>query len=87
MTLDLAQDYQNYKDILARHGIPLSRRLVIEELNEIERSGYDPEVIERVLEARKPKCNEGNRGSLFCQLSEALARLEYELEAREMLAA
>ena len=87
MTLDLAEDYQNYKETLARHGVPLSRRLVIDELQQIERSGNNPEVIERILEASKPRCNEGNRNSIFCRLSDALSRLEYEIEAREPLAA
>lgn len=87
VTLDLAQDYHNYKETLARHGVPLTRRLVIEELQEIERSGNAPEVIERILEARKPRCNESNRDSVFCKLSEALAKLEYEIEARELVAA
>ncbi len=87
VTLDLAQDYQNYKDILARHGVPLTRRLVIEELQEIQRSGNNPEVIERILEARKPRCDENNRDSVFCQLSEALAKLEYELESRTLVTA
>ncbi len=87
VTLDLAEDYQNYKETLARHGVPLSRRLVIDELQQIERSGNNPEVIERILEASKPRCNEGNRNSIFCRLSDALSRLEYEIEAREPLAA
>jgi NTE family protein len=84
VTLDLAQDYQNYKESLARHGVPLSRRLVIEELNEIQRSGNDPQVIERILEARKPRCDDTNQDSVFCQLSDALAKLEYALEARQL---
>jgi NTE family protein len=87
VTLDLAQDYQNYKDTLARHGIPLTRRLVIEELQEIVRSGNDPEVIERILEARKPRCDEKNLDSLFCQLAEALNELEQEIESRQPVAA
>jgi NTE family protein len=87
VTLDLAEDYQNYKETLARHGIPLTRRLVIEELQQIQRSGNDPGVFERILEARKPRCDESNRDSIFCQLSQALARLEYEIEARELMAA
>ena len=41
VTLDLAHDYAHYKAILARHGIPLSRRLVIGELAEIQQSGSD----------------------------------------------
>jgi predicted acylesterase/phospholipase RssA len=87
VTLDLAQDYQNYKEILARHGIALTRRLVIEELQEIVRSGNDPEVIERILEARKPSCDEKNRDSVFCRLAEALNQLERELETRSLVTA
>ena len=85
VTLDLAQDYQNYKETLARHGVPLTRRLVIEELQEIQRSGNDPRVMERILEARKPRCNDSNRDTLFCRLSEALSRLESELDERTLV--
>lgn len=87
VTLNLAEDYQNYKETLARHGVPLSRRLVIDELEQIERSGNNPQVIQRILEASKPRCNESNRDSIFCRLSDVLSRLEGELEAREPLAA
>ncbi len=87
VTLDLAQDYQNYKEVLARHGIPLTRKLVIEELQQIVQSGNDPEVIERILEARKPRCDEKNRDSVFCQLVEALNQLEREIESRQLVAA
>jgi predicted acylesterase/phospholipase RssA len=87
VTLDLAQDYHNYKEVLARHGIPLTRRLVIEELQEIQRSGNDPHVIERILEARKPRCDEKNRDSVFCKLAEALNQLELEIESRALVAA
>ena len=80
VTLDLAEDYPRYKEILARHGIPLSRRLVISELEEIQQSGYDPEVIRRVLEARRARCNRQGRGTPVCQLTRALAELELALE-------
>lgn len=82
VTLDLAEDYPTYKEILARHGVPLTRRLVIEELAEIQHSGYDAAVIERILEARKPACDASNRDSIFCRLSRALAELELELDTR-----
>lgn len=52
VTLKLAEDYEHYERLLARHGIPITRRLVIEELREIQRSDYDSAVIRRVLEAR-----------------------------------
>ena len=42
VTLDLAEDYPAYKETLARHGVPITRRLVIEELAEIHNSGSDP---------------------------------------------
>ena len=78
--LDLAEDYPRYKQILARHGIPLSRRLVISELAEIQQSGYDPEIIRSVLEARPAACNRQGRGTPACQLTRALAELELALD-------
>lgn len=80
VTVGLAEEYPVYKDIMARHGVPLTRRLVIEELAEIKNSGYDPAVIERILEARGPVCNESNRDAPFCRLAQALAELELELD-------
>jgi NTE family protein len=83
VTLDLAEDYARYKSILARHGIPLSRRLVISELAQIEASGHDPQVIRRVLEARMPSCNRRRRDTPACRLSRALAELDLALETME----
>ncbi|MFC2023855.1 patatin-like phospholipase family protein [Chloroflexota bacterium] len=80
ITIDLAEDYARYKAILARHRIPLSRRLVIAELAEIQESGCDPEVIRRVLEARLSGCNRGGRGTPVCRLTRALAELELALD-------
>jgi NTE family protein len=81
VTLDLAQDYASYKETLARHGVPITRRLVIEELAEIHDSGFDPGVIRRVLEARTHPCARHKRNTPYCQLQQALARLELELDA------
>lgn len=81
VTLDLAEDYYSYKEILARHDVPISRRLVIEELAEIRASGADPRVIERVLRARMPACAGAKRNSPACRLSQALADLEVEIDA------
>jgi len=79
-TVDLAEDYPRLKAILARHGVPLSRRLVISELAEIRLSEYDPEVIRRVLEARRASCNRQGRGSPVCRLTRTLAELELSLD-------
>jgi NTE family protein len=80
VTLDLAMDYPIYKQILARHGIPISRRLVIEEIAEIRQSGNDPKVIRRVLEARSRGCGQNRRGNPLCQLNRVLAELEMALD-------
>lgn len=51
-TLGLAQQYAEYKEILARHGFGLSRRFVMDELAAIRASNYDPAVVREVLEKR-----------------------------------
>jgi len=79
-TIDLAVDYPYYKNVLARHGIPISRRLVIEELAEILNSGQDPKVIRRILEARSPRCGSRRRNSPWCRLEQSLDDLEQALQ-------
>lgn len=81
-TLDLAEDYNYYKQVLARHQIPITRRLVIEEIAEIRASSNDPEVIRRVLEARSRPCSH-RRDTPICQLTRTLAELEMALEAMD----
>jgi len=82
-TLDLAMDYKHYKQVLARHGIPLSRRLVIKELAEIADSNYDPQVIRKVLEAKSEGCGQRRLDTPVCQLNRALAELELTLDKME----
>lgn len=76
VTYDLAKDYPIYREILTRHGIRVSRRLLIEELNEISQSNHDPAVIRRVLEASQMGCRQRHPKSPACQLSKTLAELE-----------
>ncbi|HIE58284.1 MAG TPA: patatin family protein [Anaerolineales bacterium] len=80
VTIDLAEDFATYREILARHGIPITRRLVIQELAEIHNSDYDPDVIRRVLEARQPGCSRGHRDTPQCRLNQSLAQLDMILE-------
>ena len=80
VTYDLAKDYPLYKDILSRHGIRVSRRLLIGELNEIAQSNHDPEVIRKVLEASQVGCRQRHPKSPACQLSKTLAELESILD-------
>lgn len=78
VTIDLAQDYQHYKEALGRHGIPITRRLVIDELAEIDNSGNDPEVIQFILQARDRDADCGRRRGdrTLCKLNHSLANLE-----------
>lgn len=80
VTYDLARDYQYYKDVLARHGVRISRRLVIEELAEIAQSNHDPKVIRRVLESSRAGCKQRDQDNPVCQLSKLLSELETILE-------
>lgn len=53
VTLDLAEEYPRLKATLERHGIPISRRRVIEELAAIHDSGDNPNVVRDILETGK----------------------------------
>lgn len=78
VTLDLAEDYQRYKDTLARHGIAISRRLVIEELAAIRQSNYDPRVVRQILSSRAADYE--RRNTPVHRLNGALTELELVLE-------
>lgn len=80
VTVDLAEDYQYFKEVLARHGIPITRRLVIEEVAEIAASNYDPGVIRRVLEARAIRSARRRCDTPISQLERTLAELELLLD-------
>ncbi|MCA9873190.1 MAG: patatin-like phospholipase family protein [Anaerolineales bacterium] len=82
VTLGLAEDYQEYKEILARHGIELSRRFVIEELATIRESGYDLEVVREVLEKRPSSTGQATRPEepVTRRLDQTLADLDLALE-------
>lgn len=74
-TLGMAAEYPHVKDVLARHGIPLSRRFVIDELAAIHASNYDLEVVREVLEKRPlPKVEESR--SALTQLGATLDELD-----------
>lgn len=79
-TVDLADDYPYYKQVMGRHRIPITRRLVNNEISEIRKSGYDPQVIRHILEARKGPCGRRKFDSPICQLTRVLSELELTLE-------
>lgn len=80
VTLDLAQEYDLYRAILQRHGIPVSRRLLAEEMQEIINSNYDPAVIRRILHSKPPTA--GPSVSTLQALDSTLDDLDRLLQAR-----
>lgn len=81
VTLKLAEDFARYKAILARHGIPITQRLVTAELQEIQESGYSPDVIKRVLEAGTGRTKRHKPHTPAGQLTRTLAELDMLLES------
>ena len=87
VTLDLENQYRELKAILARHGIPITRRLVAEELEAMRQSGYDLEVVRAMLEKgdrrlrfrRKQQADESSAEIVTEELRDTLAQLEYSL--------
>ncbi|RMF50137.1 MAG: patatin family protein [Anaerolineae bacterium] len=80
-TVGLAEEYALYKATLARHGIPITRRLVIQELaalEEVEDGEARREVLRRILEARKVTYQH-REGNPLWQLQRTLTELEYLL--------
>jgi NTE family protein len=76
VSLKLAEDFASYEEMLARSGIRLSRRLLFEELNEIQQSDYNPVVIRRVLEARSFAYHRRRPGAPVGQLHRTLTELD-----------
>ncbi len=87
VTLDLENQYRELKAILARHGIPITRRLVAEELEAMHQAGYDIDVVRAMLEKgerrlrfrRKQQADESSAEIVTEELRDTLAQLEYSL--------
>jgi NTE family protein len=82
VTLELAEDYEWYEALLARYGLAISPRLVLEELEEISASGHDPYVIRRVMEARSKAYRRRQPDAPAAQLRQTLANLDQALNQR-----
>ncbi|MBI3943845.1 MAG: patatin-like phospholipase family protein [Chloroflexi bacterium] len=76
VTLNLASSYEKYKAILAKHNIPITRRLVIEELQAISASGSDRRVIQQVLERTARRSASLGRKAVTTELANQLNKLE-----------
>lgn len=75
-TLGLEKDYQQYKDILTRHNIPITRRVVIEKLAEMSQSNEDPQVVKKVLEEDADTSLSPTPHQILSDLQRALDRLD-----------
>lgn len=84
VTLDLAKDFAYYREVLARHGIPVSRRLLVEEMQEIWDSDYDPEVLRQILSSSPPNYQPANGWA--SELRSTLSDLETALGRMSTLA-
>jgi hypothetical protein len=82
VSLKLAEDFAIFEERLARFNIRISRRLLFEELAEIQRSDYNPLVIRRVLEARSSAYRKRRSGPAVGQLQRALGDLDALLDER-----
>ncbi len=84
VTVGLCEYFDHYQRALARHGIEITPRLVQEELEIIQASGYDPEVLRRVLaESHERRVQEERRRSLggaMEQLERKLAQFQLTLD-------
>lgn len=85
VTVDLANQYPELKATLARHGFNITRRFVIEELLAIQESGYDIDVVRRMLERseRRRRPMSVNDRYVTESLKDALIGLEQVIELLE----
>jgi len=85
VTVDLANQYPELKATLARHGFNITRRFVIEELLAIQESGYDIDVVRRILERseRRRRPMSVNDRYVTESLKDALIGLEQVIELLE----
>ncbi len=54
VTLNIAEDYAYYKNLLERHGIAITRRILLQELYALQHDGNSPQTLREILE-RSPR--------------------------------
>jgi len=81
VTLKLAEDFSRYQDALTKHGIPITQRLVNAELQEIQDSGYNSTVVQRVLEKGSERNDRQKSNTPTGKLTKTLAELELVLNS------
>lgn len=84
VTLNIAEDYAHYKDLLERHGIQITRRVLLQELQKLQHDGDSPQALRRILERparRAPRLKK--RRATTRPLRRALNDLDKTLEQIE----
>lgn len=80
VTMNLAKDFPRYESILATYGIPITRQLVDQELNEINTANCAPGTVRRILEERGQATGNRRGNRLVTRLELALSSLEATLD-------
>jgi NTE family protein len=80
VTLKLAENYAYLDNLLSRHGISITERLVDEELELIRAADYNPGVLQRILERRPVQPKQPSKTTLGESLTNLSATLD-ELDA------
>ena len=84
VTLRIAEDYAYYKMLLERHGIPISRRVLLQELRELQMDSTSTRTLRRILENPPAQPRLKRRRSATRPLRRALTDLNSALEKIEI---
>lgn len=83
VTLRIAEDYAHYKQLLARHGIAITRRVLLQELDEMQRNGNSTRALRRILENPPKQPHLKRRRAATRPLRHALTELNTTLDQLE----
>ena len=83
VTQRIAEDYAHYKILLERHGIAITRRVLLQELRALQMDAQDPRTLKRILENPPAQPRLKRRRAATRPLRRALTDLNTTLEIIE----
>ncbi len=83
VTQRIAEDYARYKILLERHGIAITRRVLLQELRALQMDAQDPRTLKRILENPPAQPRLKRRRAATRPLRRALTDLNTTLEIIE----
>ncbi len=83
VTYGIVENFDYFINVLKRHGIEITRSVALQQLRQIQNSGYDISVIRDVLETRQLDCQDLDRDSIYCRLDTTLDKLANLLASRD----